>query len=96
MNSPTLIIEPCLADRHYWHYLWRYRELFYVLAWRDITVHYKQTLIGLAWAPVRPFLTIIVPHPCLRCPRPKAPQGNAPYAPWLLPACFSGSYLLLP
>jgi lipopolysaccharide transport system permease protein len=49
----NLIIEPGRADRHYWRDLWRYRELFYVLAWRDVAVRYKQTIIGLAWALIR-------------------------------------------
>ncbi|WP_231605211.1 ABC transporter permease [Synechococcus sp. CBW1006] len=40
--------------------LWRYRELFAILAWRDITVRYKQTVIGVAWALIRPFLTMLV------------------------------------
>jgi hypothetical protein len=48
------------AERHYWRDLWRYRELFQVLAWRDISVRYKQTVIGVAWAIIRPFLTMIV------------------------------------
>jgi len=60
VNHQTLIIEAGRADRHYWHDLWRYRELFYFLAWRDILVRYKQTTIGLAWALIRPLLTMIV------------------------------------
>jgi lipopolysaccharide transport system permease protein len=40
--------------------LWRYRELFYFLAWRDILVRYKQTAVGMAWALLRPFLTMVV------------------------------------
>ncbi len=40
--------------------LWRYRELFVFLAWRDILVRYKQTYIGIAWAVVQPFLTMVV------------------------------------
>ncbi len=56
----VLVIEPGIADRHYWQDLWRFRELFYVLAWRDIAVRYKQTIIGVAWALIRPFLTMIV------------------------------------
>src|SRR5438874_5352073 len=56
----TLIIEPGRAGRPYWRDLWQYRELFQVLAWRDISVRYKQTVIGVAWALVRPFLTIVV------------------------------------
>jgi lipopolysaccharide transport system permease protein len=55
-----LIIEAGRTERHYWRDLWRYRELFAVLAWRDITVRYKQTLIGIAWALIRPSLTMIV------------------------------------
>jgi lipopolysaccharide transport system permease protein len=57
---PELIIEPGRAERNYWRDLWRYRELFYFLAWRDILVRYKQTVIGVAWAVIRPFLTMIV------------------------------------
>lgn len=59
-NQRVLIIEAGRAERHYWRDLWRYRELFYFLAWRDILVRYKQTVIGLAWALIRPFLTMIV------------------------------------
>jgi len=55
-----LVIEPGRAERQYWRDLWRYRELFYFLAWRDILVRYKQTVIGIAWALVRPFLTMVV------------------------------------
>jgi lipopolysaccharide transport system permease protein len=55
-----LIIEPGRAEKNYWRDLWRYRELFYFLAWRDILVRYKQTVIGIAWAVIRPFLTMIV------------------------------------
>src|SRR6266851_5128097 len=55
-----LIIEPGRAERHYWRDLWRYRELFYFLAWRDILVRYKQTVIGIAWAVIRPFLSMLI------------------------------------
>jgi lipopolysaccharide transport system permease protein len=55
-----LIIEPGRIEKHYWMDMWRYRELFYILAWRDIQVRYKQTVIGVAWAIVRPFLTMMV------------------------------------
>src|SRR5712691_2703764 len=57
---PETIIEPGRAERNYWRDLWRYRELFYFLAWRDILVRYKQTVIGIAWAVIRPFLTMVV------------------------------------
>jgi len=55
-----LVIEAGRTERHYWADLWRYRELFYFLAWRDILVRYKQTAIGVAWALLRPFLTMVV------------------------------------
>jgi lipopolysaccharide transport system permease protein len=55
-----LIIEPGRSIKNYWRDLWRYRELFYFLAWRDILVRYKQTVIGIAWSVIRPFLTMIV------------------------------------
>lgn len=59
-QPPELIIEAGRTERQYWRDLWRYRELFYFLAWRDILVRYKQTVIGIAWALIRPFLTMIV------------------------------------
>ncbi len=58
--TPELIIEAGRTERQYWKDLWRYRELFYFLAWRDILVRYKQTAIGVAWALIRPFLTMVV------------------------------------
>lgn len=58
-NEP-LILEAGRARKHYWKDLWRYRELFFFLAWRDILVRYKQTLIGIAWALLRPFATMLV------------------------------------
>jgi lipopolysaccharide transport system permease protein len=60
MAEQKLIIEAGRTERHYWADLWRYRELFYFLAWRDILVRYKQTSVGVAWALLRPFLTMVV------------------------------------
>jgi lipopolysaccharide transport system permease protein len=56
----TLVIEAGKTEKQYWQDIWKYRELFYFLAWRDILVRYKQTFIGIAWALIRPFLTMIV------------------------------------
>src|SRR6476660_5850385 len=56
----VFVIEPGRSERHYWHELWRYRELFVVLAWRDLSVRYKQTIIGVLWALIRPFATMLV------------------------------------
>jgi lipopolysaccharide transport system permease protein len=57
---PELLIEPGRAEKNYWRDLWRYRELFYFLAWRDILVRYKQTVIGIAWAVIRPLLMTVI------------------------------------
>jgi lipopolysaccharide transport system permease protein len=56
----TLVLEAGRSERHYWKDLWRYRELFWFLSWRDILVRYKQTAIGIAWSVIRPLLTMIV------------------------------------
>ncbi|OQY98960.1 MAG: phosphate ABC transporter permease [Candidatus Brocadia sp. UTAMX2] len=56
----TLVIEAGRTELHYWKDLWRFRELFYFLSWRDILVRYKQTVIGIAWSVIRPLLTMVV------------------------------------
>jgi lipopolysaccharide transport system permease protein len=60
LAEQEIIIEPKTVNKQYWKDLWNYRELFYFLAWRDIKVRYKQTVIGVAWAVIRPVLTMIV------------------------------------
>jgi lipopolysaccharide transport system permease protein len=55
-----LVIEAGKTERHYWTDLWKYRELFFFLSWRDILVRYKQTVIGALWAVLRPLLNTIV------------------------------------
>ncbi len=78
-SSNILIIEPGLAEKHYWRDLWRYRELFYVLAWRDVAVRYKQTVIGVLWALLQPVLTmavfVVVFGKLAKLPT----EGDAPY-----------------
>lgn len=59
-SSRILVLEAGRAERNYWRDIWAYRELFAILAWRDVAVRYKQTVIGVAWALVRPFLTMVV------------------------------------
>ena len=59
-SQAELIIEAGRSEKQYWQDLWKYRELFYFLAWRDILVRYKQTAIGIFWALIRPFLTMVV------------------------------------
>jgi lipopolysaccharide transport system permease protein len=59
-SQAELIIEAGRTESQYWKDLWKYRELFYFLAWRDILVRYKQTAIGVFWALIRPFLTMVV------------------------------------
>jgi lipopolysaccharide transport system permease protein len=60
MARVSIVLEPGRAERHYWRDLWTYRELLYFLAWRDVAVHYKQTIIGVAWAVLRPLITMVV------------------------------------
>lgn len=58
--AEELIIEPGRGLGHYWRDIWCYRELFYILAWRELRVRYKQTVIGISWALIRPFVTMVV------------------------------------
>ena len=58
--SFEVFIEPGRAERNYWKDLWRYRELFYILSWRDLKVRYKQTIIGVVWSVLRPLLTMVI------------------------------------
>lgn len=60
MLNKELVIRAGHTEKYYWRDLWNYRELFFLLAWRDIAVRYKQTVIGVAWSIIRPVLTMIV------------------------------------
>jgi lipopolysaccharide transport system permease protein len=92
MKSDILVIAPGRAEAHYWRDLWHYRELFLILAWRDVAVRYKQTLIGVAWAVLRPLLTMIVFTVVFSRLAKLPSDGGAPYAlmvfagmlPWYL------------
>lgn len=91
-TARVLVIEPGRAERHYWRDLWAYRELFGVLAWRDVSVRYKQTAIGVLWALLRPFLTMVVFTIVFGRLARLPSDGDAPYAimvfagmlPWFL------------
>lgn len=88
----VLILEPGRTEKNYWMDLWRYRELFLILAWRDISVRYKQTIIGIVWAVIRPFLTMVVFTLIFGRLAGLPSDGDAPYAlmvfaamlPWTL------------
>jgi len=60
IQPKEIIIEAGRTERQYWRDLWKYRELFFFLSWRDILVRYKQTAIGILWAIIRPLLTMVV------------------------------------
>jgi len=77
-NKFDLTIEAGRSERHYWRDLWHYRELFFFLAWRDILVRYKQTVIGLAWSLLKPFLTMVV-FTLVFSKLAKLPSGDVPY-----------------
>jgi ABC-2 type transporter len=91
-----LIIEPGRAEKNYWRDLWHYRELFYILAWRDISVRYKQTVIGVAWALIQPLLTMLIMTVIFGKVAKLPSDGNTPYSimvfaamlPWMF---FSSS-----
>lgn len=81
LSRPTeqiLVLEPNRIEKQYWKDIWRYRELFAILAWRDIAVRYKQTVIGVAWALLRPFLAMVV-FTVIFGNLAKLPSGGAPY-----------------
>lgn len=94
----VLILESGRTERNYWRDLWRYRELFFILAWRDVSVRYKQTIIGVAWAVLRPFLTMVVFTVVFGRIAQLPSEGSAPYAlmvlagtlPWSLFASALG------
>ena len=91
-----VILEPGRVDRNYWLDLWRYRELFQVLAWRDVAIRYKQTAIGVAWAVIRPALTVLI-FTVVFGRIAKLPSAGAPYPllvfAGLLPWTFFSSAL---
>jgi lipopolysaccharide transport system permease protein len=73
-----LVIEPGKAAKNYWLDIWRYRELFYFMAWRDVLLRYKRMTIGFAWAVLRPVLTMIV-FTLIFSRIAKLPSGGVPY-----------------
>ena len=75
-----LVIAPGRAEKNYWKDLWRYRELFYILSWRDIKVRYKQTVLGVAWSVIRPVLTTIIFTVLFSKVANLQNPGTAPYA----------------
>jgi lipopolysaccharide transport system permease protein len=92
MPDHQLVIEAGKTEKQYWRDLWWYRELFYILAWRDVAVRYKQTVIGIAWAVIRPFLTMVIFTVIFGRVAGLPSEGTAPYAllvlagmlPWTL------------
>src|SRR5690242_13614371 len=76
----VLVLKPGRTEQHYWRDVWDYRQLFAILAWRDLAVRYKQTVIGVAWALIRPLATMVV-FTVLFGKIIKLPsEANAPYA----------------
>jgi lipopolysaccharide transport system permease protein len=97
-GSTHVVLEAGRADRQYWQDLWRYRELLLILAWRDVSVRYKQTTVGIAWAFIRPFLTTVVFTVVFGHIAKVPTDGAVPYAlvviggllPWTLFAAVLG------
>lgn len=80
INLPEIVIEPGRIEKNYWKDLWLFRELFYILSWRDIKVRYKQTVIGAAWSIIRPLLTMIIFTVIFGRVAKLPTEGTAPYA----------------
>lgn len=78
MELQTVTLEPGSNTRHYWRDLWRYRELLYFLAWRDVKVRYKQAALGAAWALLQPIVTMVL-FTLVFGKLAKMPSGNTPY-----------------
>jgi lipopolysaccharide transport system permease protein len=76
----VIVIEAGQSERRYWLDLWRYRELFRVLAWRDLSVRYKQTVIGVVWALIRPLLTMVIFTIIFERIAKLPSDGKAPYS----------------
>lgn len=77
--SQELVIEAGRAERQYWKDLWRYRELFLILMWRDVAVQYKQTVVGMLWAVLRPLLTMAAFTFVFGKVAKLPPEGDVPY-----------------
>jgi len=94
-----LVLEAGRTEREYWKDLWRYRELFFILTWRDVAVQYKQTVVGILWAVLRPFLTMLAFTFVFGKVAKLPSDGAAPYAlmvfvamlPWQLFATALGT-----
>jgi lipopolysaccharide transport system permease protein len=87
-----IVIEPGRSERNYWRDLWRYRELFQVLAWRDLAVRYKQTIIGLTWLFIRPLLVMAVFTVVFGRLAKLPSDGAAPYALMVLAGMLPWSF----
>lgn len=75
----TLVIEAGRPEARYWRDLWDYRGLISILAWRDIFVRYKQTVLGIAWVVLRPLVTIVI-FTVVFGKLAGLPSGDVPYA----------------
>jgi lipopolysaccharide transport system permease protein len=84
MPTQQVVIEAGKTAGQYWFDLWRYRELLVFLAWRDIAVHYKQTVIGIAWAVLRPLATVVVFTFVFRKLANLPADGDVPYPLFVL------------
>jgi len=98
-ETPELVLEAGRASRNYWRDLWRYRELLGFLAWRDVKIRYKQTVLGVLWALIQPAVTLAV-FTFIFGKLAAMPSGGVPYPllvlcgllPWqLFAAAFSNA-----
>jgi lipopolysaccharide transport system permease protein len=86
-----IVIEADRIEHQYWRDLWRYRELFFFFAWRDLLVRYKQTIVGVSWSLIRPLLTMIL-LTVVFGKLGKMPAGNVPYPLLVFCGMLRGSF----
>ncbi len=77
-ETREVVITPGGDEKQYWRDLWRYRELFLFIAWRDLLVRYKQTAFGAFWSVLRPLATMVV-FAVIFGKLADLPSGGAPY-----------------
>lgn len=90
--APEIVIKAGTAPARYWRDLWGYRELFWFLAWRDLLVRYKQTTAGVAWAVLRPLLSMAV-LTVVFGKLAKLPSDGVPYSVLVLTALLPWQFL---
>ena len=87
-----LIIEPNKTTADFVLELLKFRELFFFMAWRDILVRYKQTIVGIAWSVIRPLLSMVIFTVIFGRVAKLPTEGTAPYPIMVFSALLPWQY----